>query len=395
MTIDYNLLRVSIDLKAIQDNYRLLSTKGSRLIPVIKADAYGHGLIAVAKALESCGADFFAVGTVEEAARLRSEVRRTVLALLGPQLREDYRAVVEQGILPLVSRLDQLTLLQEQAASRNVTLPVALKFDTGMARLGFVPEQSREVLETLRQCDRLQAQWLLSHLATADDPEQAGFVREQAARFQAVHAAFAKAGHVLQASLANSAGLLAFPESAWDGQRPGIALYGANPFWGTPQQTLGHGLKPAMQVQAPIVSVHPLPRGQSISYGRTYTAEQDKMVAIVAAGYADNYSRGLSNKGCMLVHGRRAPILGRVCMQLTAVDVTDIPGVAPGNNAFLLGGEAGQSGESIRPEELAAWWGTIPYEVFCLLGMNPRIFRTGTESSSFGLHSNFDAKAST
>ena len=125
-----------------------------------------------------------------------------------------------------------------------------------------------------------------------------------------------------------------------------------------------------MEVQAPVVAVHPLPRGASISYGRTYVAGQDMVVAIVAAGYADNYSRGLSNKGCILVHGRRAPILGRVCMQLTAVDVTEIPRVAPGDPAFLLGGEGDQR---IRPEELAGWWETIPYEVFCLLGMNRRV----------------------
>jgi len=369
MAIDYNLLRVGIELQAIADNYRLLRSKGTRLIPVIKADAYGHGLVAVARALESCGADFFAVGTVEEAARLCPSVSGTVLALLGPQLSEDFQTVAEQGILPLVSRMDQLAKLQEQAAFKDVRLPVALKFDTGMARLGFAPEESPKVLEALRQCDRLTLQWLISHLATADDPNQAAFVQEQSGRFQEVHAAFKRAGHSPLSSLANSAGLLAFPDLAWDRQRPGIALYGANPFHGTRLEHLGLGLKPAMKVQAPVVAVHPLRKGVSISYGRTYVADQDKTVAIVAAGYADNYSRSLSNKGCMLVRGKRASVLGRICMQLTAVDVTDIPGVVPGDPAFLLGGEGDQS---IRPEELAAWWGTIPYEVFCLLGMNRR-----------------------
>lgn len=369
MTIDYNLLRVGIDLQVIADNYRLLRSRGTRLIPVIKADAYGHGLIAVAQALESCGADFFAVGTVEEAARLCPSVTGTVLALLGPQEREDFQIVVEQGILPLVSRLDQLAVLQEQAAFQGLRLPVALEFDTGMARLGFAPEESPQVLESLRRCDRLLPQWLISHLATADDPDQAAFVQEQAGRFRKVYVAFQRGGSAPLASLVNSAGLLAFPDLAWDGPRPGIALYGANPFYGTRLEHLGYGLKPAMQVTAPVVAVHPLRKGDSVSYGRTYTAPQDRTIAIVAAGYADNYSRGLSNKGCMLVRKRRAPILGRVCMQLTAVDVTDIPGVIPGDSAFLLGGVGG---ESILPEELAAWWGTIPYEVFCLLGMNRR-----------------------
>lgn len=373
MAVDYNLLRVGVDLRAIADNFRLLRSKGTRLIPVIKANAYGHGLVAVARALESCGADFFAVGTVEEAARLCPSVSGTVLALLGPQRREDYQTVVEQGVLPLVSRMDQLAQLQEQAASKDTRLPVALKFDTGMARLGFAPQESPKILAALRRYDRLTPQWLISHLATADDPDQAAFVREQAERFQRVHAAFSLAGHAPLSSLVNSAGLLAFPDLAWDGQRPGIALYGANPFHGTRLEHLGRGLRPAMEVSAPVVAVHPLRKGASISYGRTYVADQDKTVAIVAAGYADNYSRGLSNKGCMLVHGRRAPILGRVCMQLTAVDVTDIPGVVPGDPVFLLGGVGNQR---ILPEELAAWWGTIPYEVFCLLGMNRRVPET-------------------
>jgi alanine racemase len=238
-----------------------------------------------------------------------------------------------------------------------------------MSRMGFTPQESPQVLETLRRCDRLRPQWLISHLATADDPDQAAFVQEQAGRLWKVFAVFQRSGYSPLVSLANSACLLAFPDLVWDGQRPGIAIYGANPFYGTRLEHLGRSLKPAMQVSAPVVAVHPLHRGDSVSYGRTYTAQQDKIIAIVAAGYADNYSRGLSNKGFMLVHERRVPILGRVCMQLTAVDVTDIPGVTPGDSAFLLGG-AGD--ESILPEELAAWWGTIPYEVFCLLGMNRR-----------------------
>ena len=369
MSIEYNLVRVFVDLEAIRHNYRLLLARGTRLIPVIKADAYGHGLVAVARALASCGADFFAVGTVEEAALLRPAVGGAVLALLGPQLREDYQAVAEMGILPLAARHDQLRLLQEQASLGDARLPVALKFDTGMARLGFSPSEVRNVISALRACDRLEPRLLVSHLATADDPDQASFVLDQADAFHAVHAAFLKAGLRLKASLVNSAGLLAFPDLAWDAQRPGIALYGTNPFQWTALEGLGHGLRPAMQVEAPVIAVHPLPRGSAISYGRTFVADRDMTVAIVAAGYADNYSRGLSNKGWMQIRGQRARILGRVCMQLIAVDVTGIPAVAPGDGAFLLGG-IGEG--AIRPEELAAWWGTITYEVFCLLGMNRR-----------------------
>lgn len=369
MPIDYNLLRVTIDLGAIRHNFRFLRSRGTALIPVIKSDAYGHGLIPVARTLAECGTDCFAVGTVGEAARLRPEVGGTVFALLGPQSPEEAREAVQRDIVPIAARHDQLTWLQDAAAHAKRRPAVALKFDTGMARLGFGSEDTGRVLKTLSRCPLLQPQWLFSHLATADDPNQADFVREQAARFQRIRDQFDAAWPHLRCSLVNSAGLLAFPDLAWDRQRPGIALYGANPFHGTTAAELGAGLRPAMRVHAPVLAVHPLAKGASISYGRTYVAERDKTVAIVGAGYADAYSRGLSNTGWMLLHGQRANILGRVCMQMTAVDVTDIPGVVPGDMAVLLGSD-GQA--SITPEALSSWWGTIPYEVFCLLGLNPR-----------------------
>ncbi len=371
MPIDYNLLRVTVDLGVIQDNYRLLRSLGTGLIAVIKSDAYGHGLIPVARALAESGADCFAVGTVAEAARLRPEVRGTVFALLGPQSSEEAREAVERDIVPIAARHDQLMWLQEAADATKLRASAALKFDTGMARLGFDHAGVDMVLETLAHSHDVEPRWLFSHLATADDPDQADFVRVQATRFQHIQARLTSAGIRLRCSLVNSAGLLAFPELAWDRQRPGIALYGANPFHGTTSAELGTGLRPAMRVQAPVLAVHPLSKGSSISYGRTYVADQDKTVAVVAAGYADAYSRGLTNKGWMLLRGQRAKILGRVCMQMTAVDVSHVPGVAPGDMAVLLGPDGG---DSIAPEELSSWWGTIPYEVFCLLGMNPREF---------------------
>lgn len=376
MPIDYNLLRVRVDLGAIQDNFRLLRNRGTKLIAVVKSDAYGHGLLQVANALEDCGADCFAVGTVAEAVRLRPEVRGTVFALLGPQSPEEAQAAVAHGIVPVTARLDQLFALQDVAEQLACQVPVALKFDTGMARLGFGEQDVGQVLTTLAACPHITPQWLFSHLATSDDPHQAEFVREQAAQFQRIQARFSAAGLHPQCSLANSAGLLAYPELAWDRQRPGIALYGANPFHGTELADLGAGLRPAMRVQAPVLSVRQLAKGASISYGRTYVADRDKTVAVIAAGYADAYSRVLSNTGWVLLRGQRAKILGRVCMQLTAVDATHIPGVKPGDMAVLLGSDGE---DAVTPEDLAAWWGTIPYEVFCLLGMNPREYASAPD----------------
>jgi alanine racemase len=370
MSPPHNLLRVSVDLDAIQANFRLLQTRQTCLMPVVKADAYGHGLIPVAQALELCGARYFAVGTVDEALALRPAVQGSIVALLGPQCSGDAAALAqEENIVAVAARLDQLRLLQDAAVARDTLLRVGLKFDTGMARLGFTSKDLPEVLDRLGHCQNLRAEWLLSHLAVADDPSQAEFTREQGQRFAGIHAGLQAKGLDLRGSLVNSAGLMAFPELLWQGQRPGIALYGANPFHDTELAHLGHGLRPAMQVQAPVLAVHALSKGTSISYGRTYVADEDKIVAIVGAGYADHYSRRLSSRGQMLLRGLRCDVLGRVCMQMSAVDVTAAPGVVPGDMAFLLGGD----GEgALTAEELAAWWGTIPYEVFCVLGMNRR-----------------------
>ncbi|WP_084032229.1 alanine racemase [Desulfonatronum lacustre] len=396
MPIDSNLLRVTVDLGAIQDNFRLLRSRGTGLIAVIKSDAYGHGLIPVAKALAESGADCFAVGTVAEATRLRPEVRGTVFALLGPQSSEEAREAVQRDIVPVAARHDQLTWLQTAADATKRRAAVALKFDTGMARLGFNHAEVDMVLETLAHCRDVEPRWLFSHLATADDPDQAEFVREQATRYLIVQArlqsGLTTAGILPRCSLTNSAGLLAYPELAWDRQRPGIALYGANPFHGTELEYLGRDLRPAMRVQAPVLAVHPLAKGASISYGRTFVADRDKTVAVVAAGYADAYSRGLSNKGWMLLRGQRVKVLGRVCMQMTAVDVSHVPGVAPGDMAVLLGPD---EGDAITPEELSSWWGTIPYEVFCMLGMNPREYVASSEASQGDLdHARSDTSPS-
>ena len=208
-------------------------------------------------------------------------------------------------------------------------------------------------------------------LATADEPDRADYVARQKGEFDAVCAGLSAAGFTFERTLGNSAGLLAFPELHYELQRPGIALYGANPFRGTPLEELGEKLRPAMSVRTLVVQAHPVSAGESVSYGCTFTAERDMRVAIMAAGYADCYSRALTGKAEVMIRGRRAKVLGRVCMQLTAVDVTDIPGVEAGDDVWLLGGDGPAA---VTPDEMAGWWGTITYEVFCLLGLNKREF---------------------
>lgn len=370
MTIAHNYLRTRIRPRAIADNYRLLCRNGGHVIPVIKADAYGHGLVPVARALTAAGADTFAIGSVAEGAALRrAEPEATILSLLGPVLPEDDELVLAHDLVPFIHDFDQLDRLAALSAKTSRPFAVALKFDTGMARLGFTEVDLPRLIDRLKAIPGLSVRFVASHLATGDMPEDFEFVAEQGRRFDIDCQALRQAGYDFEASLCNSAGILAHARPDWPARRAGVALYGINPFLGTDKEALGQGLVPAMETVTRIVSVHDLPRGRSISYGRTFIADRDMRVAIVAAGYADAYSRGLSNTGFMCLAGHRVPIVGRVCMQLTAVDVSAVPDVRPGDPIYLLGG---QGDAAIAATDLATWWGTISYEVFCLFGLNER-----------------------
>ncbi|BBD07954.1 alanine racemase [Desulfovibrio ferrophilus] len=370
MSIGYNHVRARIHVRAIADNFLEMNRRGGNCYGVVKSDAYGHGLAVVAEALAGAGAKTLAVGTVEEAASLANTTfTGRVVALLGAQLPEDYPLAVAHDVICFCGRREQLRRLNEAAVLARRKARVSLKFDTGMRRLGFLPEEASEVLELVQSLPNLEAIMVSSHLATADEPEQEAHVHEQGARFKGVVDVLRAGGLEIEANLCNSAALLAFPEYHFDGQRPGISLYGGNPFYGTSREELGCCLRPTMEVTSRIYQVHDLKAGEGINYGLTYRAERDMRVAIVGVGYADNYSRNLSSKGWMVVGDKRVPVVGRVCMQMTAVDVTDVADARAGDTVWLLGGN---SPAAISACELAEWWGTISYEVYCLMGMNPR-----------------------
>lgn len=373
MTIGYNTLEVEVDLNAIRHNYRILCEKGTNVYGVVKADAYGHGLIETARALEEEGADTFAVGTVGEALQLRkSGCDKRIIALLGVLNEADCLNVAEHRIIPFIGEFEQLEMLSRIVSAQGREVHICLKFDTGMSRLGFSVAELDKLISWLNANPQISPVLASSHLATSDDPAYEGYVRGQTEKFMHILKTLKSSGYEVEASLANSAGILVHDKVHFTAQRGGIALYGANPLRGTKWSDLGDRLIPAMQVSTRIAAVRDLKKGQAISYGCTYTAERDMKVAIVCAGYADGYSRHLSNTGQVCIKGKRAKILGRVCMQLCIVDVTDIPDVNFADRAYLLGGD----GEGkISPDDLAGWWGTITYEVFCLLGLNPKVFK--------------------
>ncbi|GAB7021912.1 alanine racemase [Salidesulfovibrio brasiliensis] len=374
MTITYSKLLCHIDLDAIRHNYRQMKSMGGNIIAVIKSDAYGHGLIETARALVAEGAETFAVGYVHEAVQLKEAgIPGRIIALLGPVDKDDCEAMIEHDIIGFVGHFETLARLAYHSEGRPVR--VSLKFDTGMSRLGFTCEDLPKLKAFLRGRPNVVPVMASSHLAVADEPERVSMTEKQAATFGEIVQDLRASGFRVEANLANSAAIMGHPGCHHDSQRAGIALYGGNPFAGTEWEHLGAELKPAMAVSAPILHVHQLDKGVSISYGHTYTAERDMTVAVVGAGYADCYSRGLSNTGFMNIGGVRCPIVGRVCMQMTAVDISALAeqGALPktGDDVWLLGGP----GEgSILPQDLADWWGTITYEVFCVLGLNRRAF---------------------
>ena len=373
MSIEYNAIEVEIDLNAIRHNYRILKEKGDNVYGVIKADAYGHGLIEVAGALEEEGADTFAVGTVGEALTLRNNgCEKRIIALLGPLDETDCFNAAKGAIIPFIGEFEQLEMLSKVVGAQGKKVRICLKFDTGMSRLGFSVTELDDLIKWLKEHPEIVPELASSHLATSDDPAYEDYISGQSEKFSYILETLGKAGYTLEASLANSAGILVHDELHYSAQRGGIALYGANPLKGTRWSDLGNDLRPAMAVSTRIASIRKLKKGQAVSYGCTYVAEHDMTVAIVCAGYADGYSRHLSNTGEVCIKGRRAPILGRVCMQLCIVDVSHIPDVNFADRAYLLGGE----GEGrVTPDDLAGWWGTITYEVFCLLGMNPKVYK--------------------
>ena len=365
-----------IDLGAIRRNFGRMG-QPQALMPVIKSDAYGHGLVPVARVLAEAGAQRFAVGTVSEGMALRDAgLRQTIVPLLGALTDVDWQGAVMQGLTPLVGNFDQL----ERAAAHchaGRTLRVAIKCETGMGRLGFSEAELPQVIDRLRSTQGLEPVMVLSHFSCADMPEQEAYTQDQVRRFTAMSDALRAVFPEVQRSLCNTAGTIDRPDAHFEICRPGISLYGGNPFKGTAWEDKGAslGLEWAMSVSAPIIEVRQVAEDRSVSYGRLFTAQKTATVAVVAIGYATAFNRALSTRTAMLINGRRVPQVGRVCMGMIMADVTNIPQVRVGDTAWLVGGPADPGQTPVTPQDMADALGTISYEVMCLFGgMNPRVY---------------------
>ena len=358
----------AIDPAALTHNYRLLADRaktaaGQEPIPiaVVKADAYGHGIRICAKALAQAGCRAFAVACIEEAVALRQVLEEngtdgTVL-ILGYTAPACAALLAAHRLTAALVSADHARRMSDAACAAGVRVRAHLALDTGMNRIGVrTAEEAQALTRLIDSLPGVALTGCFTHMATADEPDPTGTLR-QIERFEALCKAV-KAVHPGEIIChgANTASIFRYPQLHADMVRGGLALYGYPP---VPEAT---GLQPAMRWVTRGIYVKTIAPGDRVSYGGTFVATRPTVVMTLPVGYADGYRRGISGKGCVLVRGRRAPILGRVCMDQMMVDVTDIPGAQEGDEAVLLGR---QGEEQIDAEEMAAWLDTISYEVLC------------------------------
>ena len=351
-----NLIRAIVDTAALRQNLaRVRATApASRVMAVVKANGYGHSVVPVAKALSE--ADGFAVARLDEGLALRAAGLTHRILLLEGVFGSDQLAIAAQHRFDLmVHSFEQLQMLESRDGSECVT--AWLKVDSGMNRLGFRVEQFAEAWRRLAGIANVAPDpVLVTHLASADE-RQDPKTPQQLRAF-----AVATAGIGGARSIANSAAIMAWPESRVDWVRPGLMLYGVSPFPSGTGADLG--LRPAMTLQTEVIAVKTVKRGETVGYGGTWLAERDTRMAVVAAGYGDGYPRGVPSGAPVLVNGRRAPLIGRASMDMITVDVTDLPTVATGDPVVLWG-------EGVPVEEVSRHAGTIPYELIC--GVSQRV----------------------
>ncbi len=360
-----------ISVAALRHNLRQVRTlvgPGVDILAVVKANGYGHGAVVAARAFLAEGAAMLGVATVEEAVELRAAGVGMPILVLGGHVPGQESDILEHALTPAVWNPDTARALGTRAAAVGRRVPVHLKIDTGMGRLGVLPPDVTQVGGALAALPGIEVEGVFSHFACAEDVTGSA-VTEQLARFDDAVAALAVVGvHPRVRHMANSAAVLTLPRAYGSMVRPGIMLYGVPPDPGLAQRS---PLVPVMRLRSAVLQAKRVPAGTPVSYGQTFRTRRSSVLATVPVGYADGYPRALSNRAQMLVSGRRAPVVGRVCMDLTVVDVTDVGEVGAGEEVVLWGR---QQHAEISCSEVAGWAGTIPYEVLTRVGARvPRV----------------------
>lgn len=380
----YSRVYAKIDLDAIKYNLEAMRANipvGTKMMAVIKTDAYGHGAVRIAQMLEH--EDYiwgYATATCEEAYELRESGAVKPILVLGYTFPYSYKKMLSEGIRPAVFRLDmakELSSVGEELLREGVLKekpPVHIAVDTGMSRIGITPDdEGIDFVNGVMNLNGIQVEGIFTHFARADEKDLTN-VKER----ELVFAGFLKniqekTGKTIAIKhCANSASIIAVPESSMDMVRAGVTMYGMWPSDEVPKDIIS--LKPTMEIISHIVMVKKVPQGTPVSYGGTFVTDKETIIATVPVGYGDGYPRSLSNKGYVLIDGHHANILGRVCMDQFMVDVTDIPGVKEGDEVVLLGKDK-KSGEEITAEYLGELSGRFNYELTCDINKRvPRVF---------------------
>jgi alanine racemase len=360
-----------IDLAALRWNFQQVRNSiapGVKILSVVKADAYGHGAPEVARVLAEAGSDGFGVATLEEGIELRKSGIKSPILVLTAVYPEQLGEFLRHCLTPAVSDLHTLHEMEKLLRKRSRSLNFHLKVDTGMSRLGLLHSDIDAWLPDFGKLKALKLEGLFSQLSHAEDAN-GDHTQSQVKNFARVHARLRDTGlNPSLVHLANSAGIIGVPSAHGTMVRPGLMLYGLYP---VPEMARRVELRPVLSWKTRVLQLKELPADSSIGYGRTFVTKRKSSIATLPVGYADGYHRLLSNRGAALVRGKRAPVVGRISMDLTMIDVTDIRGVTQGDEVVLLGR---QGEETISADEMAGWAETISYEILTSISARvPRI----------------------
>jgi alanine racemase len=360
-----------IDLEAFRENLlkvRARTGDKKKILAVVKANAYGHGAFELSKKALESGADMLGVGIAEEGIELRERgILDAPVLVMGGVLEDQIESIVDHDLSLVLFSEDITRRLSETAVKKGKVVKIHVKVDTGMVRLGVPYKEAPGFFRSISGLKGIEIEGVLTHLACADNMKDE-FTKVQISRFDRVLEELSSSGfRVPLIHAANSAAIINCPESYYTMVRPGIMLYGS-----TPDGRSNIGLKPVMTWKTRIINMLKIERGEGVSYGHTFHVGKKSLVGVLPVGYADGYSRLLSNKGKVIVHGKRVPVIGTVCMDMCLADVTDVPDVKVGDEVVLMGR---QDKERVTAEEIAGLINTISYEIFCKVSARvPRVY---------------------
>ena len=355
---------LEIDLKALKNNYKFIRSRiknKSKIAAVVKADAYGHGAIKIAKKLDNLGVEYFCVGSPDEGVELREAGIEKPILVLAEVLESQYKDILKGNLIQTAASKKTLNSLNQYAEKMNENIKVHLKIDTGMGRIGFFPEKISDIFELAQNLKNIEVEGIFSHFARADEYNK-DFSYQQLEKFKrAVKKIKRIASKDLLYHIANSAAVIDLPETSFDLVRPGIMLYGMEP---SQELKNKNNLQPLLSFKTRVTEIRELPAGFPVSYGSTYKTKAKEKMAVLPVGYKDGYPRLLSNKGEVLINNKRVPIRGKICMGQTIVSIDHLNNVEIGDEVVLIGS---QGEEEIKAAEIAEKCGTINYEIICNL----------------------------